>query len=455
MPRRSVRTRKRETGSNSTSKGSGKTTAKNNPIVDAPANDNGVSSRLRPRPPVPPKGNKSPPNSKGKTNNNKNVNGNKKIRPHPKVKSVALDPSVYVSPSGEEYRPGDFAYVDSQHPDQSYHVCLIKDFKQTRRDSMIAEIVWFFRVQEIPESTYLLLLEDRKSSKWQDVFANNKVKQRELFIAHNVDTHHTSFFRGKCDVKRLEEVDDLHQLISSKDSFFYDLGYSPESRQLTWLNEGNDAYIPYSHQAVVPEVEDVMEYPQREDDYQDKADPVWSPEHSLNDQDLLMYLRSARSVALHAGLWINGYLREGYLAASSDDTTQNAYDVLKDKNFDIREALQDLVKHPNMAKALIQEKCWCADDTTSFTRGVKQFGKNFHKIQQEYFPTRHVSELTQYYYHWKKTTVGLSSRAHRRQNKMRHIRLWKQMGKIPPCQQQEREMSRSPTSCSTCGVDVK
>ena len=23
----------------------------------------------------------------------------------------------------------DFAYVDSQHPDQSYHVCLIKDFK--------------------------------------------------------------------------------------------------------------------------------------------------------------------------------------------------------------------------------------------------------------------------------------------------------------------------------------
>ena len=31
-------------------------------------------------------------------------------------------------------------------------------------------------------------------------------------------------------MKRLEEVDDLHQLISSKDSFFYDLGYSPESR---------------------------------------------------------------------------------------------------------------------------------------------------------------------------------------------------------------------------------
>jgi hypothetical protein len=30
---------------------------------------------------------------------------------------------------------------------------------------MIAEIVWFFRVQEIPESTYLLLLEDRKSSR--------------------------------------------------------------------------------------------------------------------------------------------------------------------------------------------------------------------------------------------------------------------------------------------------
>ena len=34
---------------------------------------------------------------------------------------------------------------------------------QPRRDVLIAEVVWFFRVQEVPESLYLLLQEDRKS----------------------------------------------------------------------------------------------------------------------------------------------------------------------------------------------------------------------------------------------------------------------------------------------------
>ena len=48
---------------------------------------------------------------------------------------------------------------------QSESLDIFKCLLQTRRDSMIAEIVWFFRVQEIPESTYLLLLEDRKTSK--------------------------------------------------------------------------------------------------------------------------------------------------------------------------------------------------------------------------------------------------------------------------------------------------
>ena len=32
-----------------------------------------------------------------------------------------------------------------------------------RRDVLIAEVVWFFRVQEVPESLYLLLQEDRKA----------------------------------------------------------------------------------------------------------------------------------------------------------------------------------------------------------------------------------------------------------------------------------------------------
>ena len=38
-------------------------------------------------------------------------------------------------------------------------------FTQARRDTVIAEIKWFYRVTELPEAVYLLLMEDRKNGK--------------------------------------------------------------------------------------------------------------------------------------------------------------------------------------------------------------------------------------------------------------------------------------------------
>ena len=90
---------------------------------------------------------------------------------------------------------------------------------------------------------------------------------------------------------------------------------------------------------------------------------VWTPsEESIDDDGLLMYLRAARSIALHAGLCVNGYLREGYSAAGADQTTQRAYDVLWEHQFDTSAALQDLVKSPD-AQSLIQSKYWSAEET--------------------------------------------------------------------------------------------
>lgn len=33
---------------------------------------------------------------------------------------------------------------------------------QTRKDSVIAEVKWYYRVSELPESVYSLLMDDRK-----------------------------------------------------------------------------------------------------------------------------------------------------------------------------------------------------------------------------------------------------------------------------------------------------
>lgn len=37
-------------------------------------------------------------------------------------------------------------------------------------------------------------------------------------------------FRGKCQVKELDEIKDLADYISNEDNFFFQHGYKPESR---------------------------------------------------------------------------------------------------------------------------------------------------------------------------------------------------------------------------------
>ena len=40
---------------------------------------------------------------------------------------------------------------------------VILNFMQARKESVIAEVKWFYRVTELPEAVYLLLMEDRKN----------------------------------------------------------------------------------------------------------------------------------------------------------------------------------------------------------------------------------------------------------------------------------------------------
>lgn len=53
----------------------------------------------------------------------------------------------------------------------------------------------------------------------------------------------------------------------------------------------------------------------------------WLPAMAL-DGDLLMYLRAARSMAAFAGMVDGGSADDGCAAASRDDTTINALDVV-------------------------------------------------------------------------------------------------------------------------------
>ncbi|XP_059572423.1 arginine-glutamic acid dipeptide repeats protein isoform X3 [Alligator mississippiensis] len=131
----------------------------------------------------------------------------------------------------------------------------------------------------------------------------------------------------------------------------------------------------------------------------------------VNDCDLLMYLRAARSMAAFAGMCDGGSTEDGCVAASRDDTTLNALNTLHESNYDAGKALQRLVKKP--VPKLI-EKCWTEDEVKRFIKGLRQYGKNFFRIRKELLPNKETGELITFYYYWKKTPEAASSRAHRR-----------------------------------------
>ncbi|XP_034940092.1 arginine-glutamic acid dipeptide repeats protein isoform X5 [Chelonus insularis] len=146
----------------------------------------------------------------------------------------------------------------------------------------------------------------------------------------------------------------------------------------------------------------------------------WIPAMSL-DGDLLMYLRAARSMAAFAGMCDGGSPDDGCVAASRDDTTINALDILHDSGYDPGRALQALVKCP-VPKGI--DKKWSEEETKRFVKGLRQFGKNFSRIRKDLLPHKDTPELVEFYYLWKKTPGANNNRPHRRRRpgSLRRIR---------------------------------
>ncbi|CAG2102423.1 unnamed protein product [Medioppia subpectinata] len=174
-----------------------------------------------------------------------------------------------------------------------------------------------------------------------------------------------------------------------------------------------------SHQARLPDCQlDVMpkEMPEKCETLEELR---WAP--GVADCDLMMYLRAARSMAAFAGMCDGGSAEDGCLAASKDDTTINALELLHESNYDTGRALQALVKNP-IPKPI--DKKWSEEEQKRFVKGLRQYGKNFFKIRRELIPHKETADLVEFYYLWKKTPQAASTRPHRRHRRcvLRRIR---------------------------------
>ncbi|XP_075406771.1 arginine-glutamic acid dipeptide repeats protein isoform X3 [Tenrec ecaudatus] len=336
---------------------------------------------------------------------------NKKKPPKKKSRYERTDTgeiTSYITEDDVVYKPGDCVYIESRRPNTPYFICSIQDFKLSKRDHLLMNVKWYYRQSEVPDSVYQHLVQDRHNendSGRELVITDPVIKNRELFISDYVDTYHAAALRGKCNISHFSDIFAAREFKARVDSFFYILGYNPETRRLN--STQGEIRVGPSHQAKLP---DLQPFPSPDGDAVTQHEElVWMP--GVNDCDLLMYLRAARSMAAFAGMCDGGSTEDGCVAASRDDTTLNALNTLHESGYDAGKALQRLVKKP--VPKLI-EKCWTEDEVKRFVKGLRQYGKNFFRIRKELLPNKETGELITFYYYWKKTPEAASSRAHRR-----------------------------------------
>ena len=305
-----------------------------------------------------------------------------------------------------EYKIGDHVFIESQRPDQPFYICNITEFKKSKRDTFVVVVRWFYRTTEVPETVYNFLIKDRHTEHGSNAIHDPLVKSRELFISNATDQFPISVLRGKCAVTHCTDIMAVKQFHPDDDAFFYTLSYNPETRRLA--STQGEIRVGTSHQAKLPAWEGEVPPIGRPDRYEELT---WEPGRT-HDHDLLMYLRAARSMAAFAGMCDGGSTDDGCFAASKDDTTANALDVLHECDYDTGAALQKLVENPVPERL---ERQWTEDETRRFIKGLRIHGKNFFKIRTEFLPEKDTGELITFYYLWKKTpgAAGLRPRGRR------------------------------------------
>uniref|UniRef100_T1JNW0 BAH domain-containing protein n=1 Tax=Strigamia maritima TaxID=126957 RepID=T1JNW0_STRMM len=222
----------------------------------------------------------------------------------------------------------------------------------------MVSVKWYYRPSEVPDSVYQLLVQDRNTENESGknlIVKDPVVKARELFISDATDTYPVSTLRGQCDVHHYQDIFAVKDFLPKPDSFFYILGYNPETRRLA--STQGEIRVGPSHQARLPEYKPNVHPDGMPEKCQQWEEVRWLP--GMPDCDLLMYLRAARSMAAFAGMCDGGSADDGCLAASRDDTTINAMDILHASNYDTGKALQALVRNP-VPKGV--DKKWTEDE---------------------------------------------------------------------------------------------
>lgn len=332
-------------------------------------------------------------------NSNNNLSTNNISNNNSSQIIIATNNTSSITPpkSSTCYRIGDCIFFESS-PGAPLQIGRIDEICKTNGDNIEVKVVIFFRRRDIPSSLMTLAdkyqYDESQEEEIKQMSDKDKhlLKQRELFYSRQIETIPASSIRGKCTVQLLNESESLASYISKEDHYFYTLVYDPQQKTIT--ADRGEIRVGQRYQAEVQP--NTVYEPQPNGDPADPRDLseletlVYTPDHSLTDDDINKFLTIAKSVGTFArALDCSSSIKQPSLhltaaSASRDVTLLYAMQLLHQNNYDLGKAVCALVPStgPLLCRDEIEE--WTAGEASLFEEAIEKYGREFGDIRQDF-----------------------------------------------------------------------
>uniref|UniRef100_A0A1I7RUN7 Arginine-glutamic acid dipeptide repeats protein n=1 Tax=Bursaphelenchus xylophilus TaxID=6326 RepID=A0A1I7RUN7_BURXY len=295
------------------------------------------------------------------------------------------------------YRIGDYVYLEMD-VSSPYVIGKIDSFKMRKtssKNTLQVRCTKFFRRDELVPDAISLLDSERVDA---GVVENNSdVKARELFPSESQVTAQVGCLRGLCNVLDKSVQYMLENGIEGKDTFFYCMSYTSETGRIAMFHP--EIRIGKNHQAEIPNCLSTTTNKVKAHD-KDREQLLFEPGRVSEETENLFVenVKNYRRTAAENCPKMNELEKKAFLG---DRVRNDACEVLHRCNYDAREAIKKAMEED---KIYLENKTFMSsEDCKKFVKGLRNYGKNFHKIAKESFGTSFGrGELVHYYYCWKK-----------------------------------------------------
>lgn len=310
---------------------------------------------------------------------------------------AANEYECFQSHEGIVYRPGDHVFVESCREDP-FLVGSIVSFKMKKRDQLLVKLLRYYRPNDVPELSYSLVTQARieEGQYNQSAAAPHSLHCRELFSSETTLLFHVAALRGKCSVQLVKDLRTALAEIdfSDENAFFHCLNYNQESGRLASVQMS--IKVGAAYQANIPSCSSSTL-----SDDPDRDELLYRPGYLCAETEE-KYVKMARTFRTFSLMNNKRITMLEKAARTGDLLLDDAVVTLHRSGYSVMDAIntmQAIDTHLTTDSSFMN-----ADDVKKFGKGIKQYGKNFNKINKDLLGNHRREQLIAFYYLWKKST---------------------------------------------------